>query len=113
MKRTMAILFVVLLWATGAAAADRHRLLNVGCGAPIKLLDFVHAIERAAGRKAAIELAPMQPGDVEATWASTERLRAEIGYAPATPLEEGIARFVAWYRSYYAGRTKKGSEAAA
>jgi UDP-glucuronate 4-epimerase len=97
----------------GAAAADRHRLLNVGYGAAVNLLDFVHAIERAAGRKAVIELAPMQPGDVEATWASTERLRAETGYAPATPLEEGIARFVAWYRSYYAGRMNQSSEAAA
>jgi UDP-glucuronate 4-epimerase len=97
----------------GATAADRHRLLNVGYGAAVNLLDFVHAIERAAGRKAVIELAPMQPGDVEATWASTERLRAETGYAPATPLEEGIARFVAWYRSYYAGRMNQSSEAAA
>ena len=42
----------------------------------------------------------MQPGDVQATWASTEKLRAEIGYAPATPVAQGVARFIAWYRTY-------------
>ncbi len=82
--------------------AGRHRLFNVGYGSPVNLMDFVRAIERAAGRKAAIEMAPMQPGDVVATWASTERLQAEIGYAPATTVETGIERFVAWYRTYYA-----------
>ena len=84
-------------------AAERHRLLNVGYGSPVELMDFVHAIERAAGRKAAIEMAPMQPGDMPTTYASTEKLRAAIGYAPVTPLDAGIERFVAWYRSYYAG----------
>ena len=81
----------------------RARLFNVGHGSPVKLMDFVRAIERALGMKALIELAPMQPGDVQATYASTEKLRAEIGYAPATPLEAGVERFVAWYRAHYAG----------
>jgi UDP-glucuronate 4-epimerase len=66
-------------------------------------MDFVHAVERALGRKAQIELAPMQQGDVQATYASTERLRAEIGYAPATSVEAGVGRFVDWYRTHYAG----------
>ena len=70
-------------------------------------MDFVRAVERALGRKAQIELAPMQAGDVPATYASTEKLRAEIGYAPATPVEAGVERFVAWYREYYAGRDGK------
>ena len=52
-------------------------------------MDFVRAIERALGVKAQIELAPMQPGDVQATYASTDKLRAEIGYAPATPIDGG------------------------
>lgn len=79
------------------------RVFNVGHGAPVKLIDFVRAMERALGVKAQIELAPMQTGDVQATYASTEKLRAEIGYAPATPVEAGIERFVSWYKSYYAG----------
>ena len=88
-----------------APAGDnaKCRLFNVGHGSPVKLTDFVAAIERALGRKAIVEPAPMQPGDVEATCASTERLRAEIGYAPSTPIDAGVERFVAWYRSYYAG----------
>jgi UDP-glucuronate 4-epimerase len=80
------------------------RLFNIGHGAPVKLMDFVRAVERALGAKAQIELAPMQTGDVRATYAATDRLRAEIGYAPATPVEVGVERFVAWYREHYAGR---------
>ena len=86
-----------------SSATSRSRLFNIGHGSPVKLMDFVHAVERALGRKARIELAPMQQGDVQATYASTERLRAEIGYAPATSIETGVERFVAWYRAYYAG----------
>ncbi len=89
----------------GAKSGPKSRLFNVGHGAPVKLMDFVHAVERAVGRKARIELAPMQQGDVRATFASTEKLRAEIGYAPATTVETGVERFVAWYRSHYAGVT--------
>jgi UDP-glucuronate 4-epimerase len=86
----------------GAKEGPKARLFNVGHGAPVKLMDFVRAIEQALGRKAQVELAPMQPGDVQATYASTEKLRAEIGYAPATPVETGVARFVTWYRAHYA-----------
>ena len=86
------------------AGAPRHRIFNIGHGAPVKLTDFVAAIERSLGRKAVIEMAPMQAGDVPATYASTEKLRAEIGHAPATGIEEGVARFVAWYRAHYAGK---------
>ena len=83
-------------------AAKEARLFNIGHGSPVKLMDFVAAIERTLGRKAQIEYAPMQPGDVRATYASTERLRAEIGYAPNTAIETGVERFIDWYRSYYA-----------
>ncbi|MEK6245355.1 MAG: NAD-dependent epimerase [Pseudomonadota bacterium] len=79
------------------------RLFNIGHGSPVKLMDFVHAVERALGRKALIELAPMQPGDVQATYASTDKLRAEVGYAPSTTIETGVERFIAWYRAHYAG----------
>jgi UDP-glucuronate 4-epimerase len=87
----------------GAQSGPRARLFNVGHGSPVPLMDFVRAVERALGAKARIEMEPMQPGDVRATYASTEKLRAEIGYAPATPIEVGVERFVAWYRAHYAG----------
>jgi UDP-glucuronate 4-epimerase len=78
------------------------RLFNIGHGSPVKLMDYVQAIERSLGARAQVELAPMQTGDVRATYASTDKLRAEIGYAPATPVEDGVQRFVAWYRAHYA-----------
>ena len=81
----------------------KARLFNVGHGSPVKLMDFVHAVEHQLGKKARIEFAPMQPGDVQATYACTEKLRAEIGYAPSTTIETGVERFVAWYRAHYAG----------
>jgi len=84
-------------------SSPRARLFNIGHGSPVKLMDFVRAIERALGIQARIELAPMQQGDVQATFASTDKLRAEIGYAPSTTLETGVARFISWYRSHYAG----------
>jgi UDP-glucuronate 4-epimerase len=79
------------------------RLFNVGHGSPVPLMDFVRAVERALGVKARIEMEAMQQGDVRATYASTEKLRAEIGYAPETPIEVGVERFVTWYRAHYAG----------
>ena len=87
----------------GAQGAPKARLFNIGHGGPVNLMDFVHAIEHALGRKAIVEMAPMQPGDVEATYAATDKLRAEIGYSPSTAIEAGVGRFVDWYRSYYAG----------
>ncbi len=83
--------------------APMARLFNIGHGSPVKLMDFVRAIEGALDRKAQIELAPMQQGDVRATYASTQKLRAEIGYAPATSIQTGVERFIAWYKSHYAG----------
>ena len=77
------------------------RVVNIGNGAPVPLLDFIAAIETAAGRAAVKEMAPMQPGDVPATWADTTLLRALTGYAPETGIAEGIAEYVAWFRDYY------------
>ena len=68
----------------------------------MQLLDFIAAIERAAGRRAILNLMPMQPGDVTRTWADTTLLQALTGFTPATPLQEGVAAFVAWYRDRYA-----------
>jgi len=84
-----------------ARGGAKTRLFNIGLGALMNLMDFLRAIERELGVRAQVELAPMQPGDVQATWASTDSLRAEIGYAPATPVEAGVARFIAWYKMYW------------
>lgn len=77
-----------------------HRVVNIGGGRPVGLLGFVQAIEAALGKKAATALLPMQPGDMAQTFASPELLEALTGYKPATPIEEGVRAFVAWYRSW-------------
>jgi len=84
----------------GATAAGRHTIYNLGNHTPVELERFIAAIEAALGRKADRRYLPMQPGDVPATWADVERLRRATGFAPRTSIEDGIARFVAWYRSY-------------
>jgi UDP-glucuronate 4-epimerase len=89
---------------------ERARLYNVGRGAPINLIDFVHAIEKATGRKAVIELADMQPGDVQENFASNEKLRRDGAKVLVTPVEVGVERFVAWYRSYYRSAEGKRDE---
>ena len=77
------------------------RVVNIGSDAPVKLLDFIAAIEAACGREAVMEMKGMQPGDVPATWADTRLLKALTGGAPTTPLRDGITAFVDWYRDYY------------
>ena len=76
-------------------------IYNIGNHRAVELGAFVATLERLLGRKARSTLLPMQPGDVPATFASIDRLREAIGFAPATSLDDGLARFVAWYRDYY------------
>jgi UDP-glucuronate 4-epimerase len=78
-----------------------YRLYNIGNNNPVQLMDFITAIEKAVGREAEKNYLPMQPGDVPATYADVDDLTRDVGFAPSTPLEDGIARFVAWYREYY------------
>ena len=78
-----------------------YKVYNIGNGAPVDLLQFVEAIESALGRSAKKEYLPMQPGDVPATWADTSKLERDFGYKPSTPVEEGVRRFVEWYRDFY------------
>jgi UDP-glucuronate 4-epimerase len=78
------------------------RVLNIGGGHPVPLLELVAALEAAMGQTAERRLVPMQQGDVRETWASPELLRALTGYIPATPIAEGVRRFVEWYRAYTA-----------
>jgi len=78
-----------------------YRVVNIGNSEPIKLMDFIAAIEAATGRLAEKTFMDMQPGDVPATWADATLLRRLTGYAPKVAVAEGAARFVAWYRDYY------------
>ena len=77
------------------------RVVNIGNDAPVKLLDFIDAIEAACGREAIKTYHPMQPGDVPATWADARLLTALTGQRPQTPIRDGIQQFVDWYRAYY------------
>jgi UDP-glucuronate 4-epimerase len=81
--------------------ARPHILYNIGNHTPVELTEFIATIERAVGRQAERRHLPMQPGDVPATYADVERLARVTGFAPRTPLADGIAHFVAWYREYY------------
>ena len=78
-----------------------YRIYNIGSDAPVELGRLVASIERAVGRSAIVNLLPMQPGDVVASWADIEDLARDVGFRPSTPIEEGVARFVAWYRAYH------------
>jgi UDP-glucuronate 4-epimerase len=77
------------------------RIFNIGNNKPVKLLDYIAALEKALGKKAKIELLPLQPGDVSDTHADMTDLAKEINYQPATTVEQGVAKFVAWYRDYF------------
>lgn len=78
-----------------------YRIYNIGNNNPVELLQFINVLEECLGRKAEKNFLPLQPGDVPATYADVEDLASDVGFRPATPIEEGIKRFVAWYRNYY------------
>ena len=78
-----------------------HKLYNLGSPKSEELLHFIELIERACGKTAKKDLRPLQPGDVRATRADITAAARDLGYAPSTPLEDGIPRFVAWYLGYH------------
>ena len=78
-----------------------YRLYNIGNNNPVKLMDFIGAIEAALGREAEKEMLPIQPGDVPSTYADVDALQEAVGFRPSTPLKIGVERFIAWYREYY------------
>ena len=84
-----------------ATSSAPYRLYNIGNHSPVALLDYIAVIEKELGRKAKLEMLPAQPGDVPETYADVEALKNAVGFKPSTPLEEGIKRFVAWYRDFY------------
>jgi len=78
-----------------------YRVYNIGNSSPVRLLDFVEAIEEALGRTAIKNFLPLQPGDVPATWADVSDLESDLGYKPNTNIKVGVKRFVEWYRIYF------------
>lgn len=84
-----------------ATSRAPYRIYNIGNNKPVELLRFIEIIEKKVGKAAIKEMLPMQPGDVPATYADVDDLMRDTGFAPATPLEVGIGKFVDWYREYY------------
>ena len=82
-------------------AQPRHELYNIGNHRPVELQHFIEVLERALGKKAEKKLMPLQPGDVPATYADIDDLTRDVGFKPTTSIEEGIPRFVKWYREFY------------
>ncbi len=78
-----------------------YKLYNIGNSKPVKLLDFIEAIEESTGKKAIKEMLPMQLGDVEKTWADVNDLIADFDYKPQTDVKNGVHQFVNWFKSYY------------
>ena len=84
-----------------ATSQAPYRVYNIGNNRPVQLLEYIAALEECLGRKAKMDLLPMQAGDVPATMADVTELEKAVGFRPSTPVQEGIARFVAWYRDFY------------
>ena len=92
-------------WNSGqpdpAASSAPYRLYNIGNTQPAELLALIEAVEKKLGKKALKNLLPIEPGDVPATWSDMEDLARDLGFRPRIALEEGVSRFVDWYRDYY------------
>jgi len=84
-----------------ASSAAPYRLYNIGNNRPVELMTYIEVLESCLGKKAKLDLLPMQEGDVRATYADVSRLVDDIGFKPETTVETGVARFVDWYTSYY------------
>ncbi len=84
-----------------ASSAGPWKVYNIGNQQPIELLRYIEVLETCLGKTATKNLVPMQPGDVPDTYADVEALVADVGYRPATPIDEGVRAFVDWYRAYY------------
>jgi UDP-glucuronate 4-epimerase len=85
-----------------ATSTAPYRLYNIGNNEPVELMYYIEILENCLGKKAEKNMLPMQPGDVQATYADVDDLVRDVGYQPATKVAEGMARFVDWYREYYA-----------
>lgn len=92
-------------WDSGnpdpATSTAPYRLYNIGNNQPVQLMRFVEAIENELGKKAIKNMMPLQAGDVPATYANVDALVKDVGFKPATTIDQGVKKFVAWYRQYY------------
>jgi UDP-glucuronate 4-epimerase len=84
-----------------ASSSAPYRIYNIGNNQPVELMRYIEVLEDCLGKKAVLDLLPMQDGDVPATYANVDNLVSDVGFRPATSVEDGIARFVEWYRAYY------------
>jgi len=84
-----------------ATSSAPFRIFNIGNSQPVQLLEYIESIETAVGKKAIKEMLPLQAGDIPDTLADTSELQRAVQYKPSTPVKEGVARFVSWYREYY------------
>ena len=84
-----------------ASSSAPWKLYNIGCNQPVNLIDYISALEKAFGKKTKKIFLPIQPGDVVNTWADVKGLFKDFDYKPKTSVEEGVAKFVDWYREYY------------
>ena len=87
-----------------ATSSAPYRIYNIGNNQSVELMRMIEVLEESLGKKAEKNFLPMQPGDVQATYANIDALTKDVGFKPSTPIEEGIPRFVTWYREFYAGR---------
>jgi len=84
-----------------ATSKAPYRLYNIGNNSPVELMHYIETLEKCLGKKAKMDLLPLQPGDVPDTYADVADLVSDMGYKPATSVEDGVANFVDWYRAYY------------
>lgn len=84
-----------------SSSSAAHKVYNIGNSDPVKLMDFIQAIENAVGKEIPKVMKPMQPGDVYSTYADTSELESDMGYKPSTPLQKGVDAFVEWYKAFY------------
>ena len=84
-----------------SSSSAPYKIYNIGNSKPVELMHFISAIENALGIQAIKEFKPLQPGDVTSTFADVTDLVNDTGYKPNTPIEEGVSRFVTWYKTYH------------
>jgi UDP-glucuronate 4-epimerase len=87
--------------ADDCGTAAPYRVYNIGNNQPVELMHLIETLESALGQKAEKNMLPMQPGDVPATYANIDALQRDVGFRPSTPIEVGVKKFVAWYKSYH------------
>ncbi len=87
--------------ADDSTTAAPYRVYNIGNNQPVELMHLIETLEAALGRKAEKNMLPMQPGDVQSTYANIDALQRDVGFRPSTPIETGVRKFVEWYKSYH------------